>query len=40
MPRYLVVAHQTADSPELVGAIEALVNEDPESEFWLVVPVT
>jgi hypothetical protein len=40
MPRYLVVAHQTADSPELVGAIEALVNEDPESEFCLVVPVT
>ena len=40
MPRYLVVAHQTADSPELVGAIEELVNEDPESEFWLVIPAT
>jgi len=40
MPRYLVVAHQTADSDELIAAVRELVDREPDSEFWLVVPAT
>jgi hypothetical protein len=40
MPRYLVVAHQTADSPELAQALSDFVEREPESKFVLVVPAT
>ncbi len=36
---YLVVAHQTADSEELVAAVTELAG-DPSSEFTLLVPAT
>ncbi len=40
MARYLVVAHQTASSPELVERVQALVCSDPAAEFVLLVPAT
>ncbi|HKX76214.1 MAG TPA: hypothetical protein VJR05_12590 [Acidimicrobiia bacterium] len=40
MARYLVVAHQTADSPELAGALRQIKTGDPEASFVLVVPAT
>jgi len=40
MARYLVVAHQTADSLELVTALRQAKNRDPGSTFVLVVPAT
>lgn len=40
MVRYLLVAHQTADSTELRKHVLALVAEDPAGEFVLVVPAT
>jgi hypothetical protein len=40
MPNYLVVAHQTADSDELIAAVRELVDREPDAEFWLVVPAT
>lgn len=40
MPRYLVVAHQTADSPELAERVRALVRRNPAAEFVLLVPAT
>lgn len=40
MARYLVVAHQTADSPELVSAIRHAQARDPESSFVLLIPAT
>jgi hypothetical protein len=40
MPRYLIVAHQTAESPELVECVRALAGEDPTSIFSLLVPAT
>ncbi len=40
MPRYLVVAHQTAESPELREALRGLVQSEPEAEFDLLVPST
>lgn len=40
MTRYLIVAHQTADSPQLVGAIREIHRRDPDAEFGLVVPAT
>lgn len=40
MPNYLVVAHQTADSDELIGAVKELVDREPDAQFWLVVPAT
>lgn len=38
--RYLVVAHQTADSDELVETVRELAVEDGESTFALLVPAT
>ncbi|MBI2914095.1 MAG: hypothetical protein HYY03_09265 [Chloroflexi bacterium] len=40
MARYLVVAHQTAGSPELSKQVEALAASDPGAEFVLLVPTT
>ncbi len=40
MARYLLVAHQTAESEELLGAARALAHEDPDAEFTLLVPAT
>jgi hypothetical protein len=36
----LLVAHQTADSPELRARVLELVGEDPAAEFVLLVPAT
>jgi predicted RNase H-like HicB family nuclease len=38
MWRYLIVTHQTALSPELQRKVSALVEEDPEAEFAVLVP--
>lgn len=40
MARYLLVAHQTAESEELFGVARRLAHEDPEAEFVLLVPAT
>ncbi len=40
MARYLVVAHQTASSPELLQRLSELRAEDPEAIFTLLVPAT
>src|SRR6266545_1099752 len=40
MARYLVVAHQTATSSELLDVINGIVRREPFSEFALVVPAT
>ena len=40
MARHLVVAHQTAGSPELVDRVRELAQSDPEAEFVLLVPAT
>jgi hypothetical protein len=38
--RYLVVAHQTADSPELVAELRRAQASDPSASFVLLVPAT
>lgn len=40
MARYLIVAHQTAESEELRGAARALADREPDSDFVLLVPAT
>jgi len=40
MARYLLVAHQTAQSDELIGAAAQLAREDALAEFVLLVPAT
>lgn len=40
MTRYLVVAHQTIDSPALIYKLTELARLDPTSEFTLLVPAT
>jgi LmbE family N-acetylglucosaminyl deacetylase len=40
MARHLIVAHQTAGSPELVARVRQLAEHDPEAEFVLLVPAT
>jgi hypothetical protein len=40
MGRYLLIAHQTADSPELRSRVLELVKEDQTAEFVLLVPAT
>ena len=40
MARYLLVAHQTAESEELLEAAKNLARDDPEAEFALLVPAT
>jgi hypothetical protein len=38
--RYLVVAHQTVTSPELLKVVHGLRHEDAEAQFVLLVPAT
>jgi hypothetical protein len=40
MARYLLVAHQTAESPELTAAALELAKSDPKAEFTILVPAT
>ena len=40
MARYLLLAHQTAASPELSAAVGQLVAQDQQTEFVLLVPAT
>lgn len=40
MARYLVVAHQTAGSPELRAVLREVAVRDPEAVFTLLVPAT
>jgi hypothetical protein len=40
MARYLIVAHQTAESPELRTAIRDIATRDADAVFTLVVPAT
>jgi LmbE family N-acetylglucosaminyl deacetylase len=40
MARHLIVAYQTAGSPELVDRVRQLAERDPEAEFVLLVPAT
>ena len=40
MARYLIVAHQTAGSPEPLERVKALAAADPAAEFTLLVPAT
>ena len=40
MPRYLVLANQTASSPELTRAVQEIVKKDSDAEFVLLVPAT
>ena len=40
MPRYLVLANQTASSPELSNAVREIVEKEPDTEFVLLVPAT
>lgn len=40
MARYLVVAHQTAGSPELRRALGEVAAADPDATFVLLVPTT
>lgn len=40
MSQYLVVAHQTAASPELIGRLKEIATSDPRAEFVLLVPAT
>ena len=40
MARYLIVAHQTAGSPELLERVRALAAADPAATFTLLVPAT
>ncbi|HYT26757.1 MAG TPA: hypothetical protein VEP73_09780 [Actinomycetota bacterium] len=40
MARHLIVAHQTAASPELAERVRAIADGDPDAEFVLLVPAT
>jgi hypothetical protein len=40
MAKYLLVAHQTAESDELIAAAADLARDDPQAEFCLLVPAT
>jgi nucleotide-binding universal stress UspA family protein len=40
MGKYLVLAHQTASSPELRDKLKELARENPDAEFVLLVPAT
>ncbi len=40
MTSYLIVAHQTAQSPELTSRVMEIVRDDPSAEFTLLVPAT
>lgn len=40
MASYLLVANETAESPELLHAISEIHAQDPDAEFVIVVPAT
>jgi bacterioferritin len=40
MPRYLLLANQTAASPELTSAVREILEKNPDAEFVLLVPAT
>src|SRR5918992_6238601 len=40
MAQYLIVAHQTATSPELLDRATELAGEDPMASFTILVPAT
>lgn len=40
MPRYLILANQTASSSELTSAVRSLVEKEPDADFVLLVPAT
>jgi hypothetical protein len=40
MGKYLVVAYQTASSPELLERLKEIASEDAKTEFALLVPAT
>lgn len=40
MPRYLVIAHRTAETPELLAALNAIEDRDPQAAFVLLIPAT
>jgi len=40
MPRYLILANQTASSSELIAAVQKLIQRDQGSDFVLLVPAT
>ncbi len=40
MARYLVVAHQTVTSPELLQQVRAIREQEKDAEFVLLVPAT
>ena len=40
MPRILILANQTASSPELTNAIREIIKKDAGTEFVLLVPAT
>ena len=40
MPQYLVLANQTASSPELSNAVREIVEKERDTEFVLLVPAT
>jgi bacterioferritin len=40
MPRILILANQTASSPELTNAVREIIKKDPATEFVLLVPAT
>jgi bacterioferritin (cytochrome b1) len=40
MPRYLILANQTASSPELTSAVRKIVEKKADAEFVLLVPAT
>ncbi|MFI5268086.1 MAG: hypothetical protein ACHQ7M_11990 [Chloroflexota bacterium] len=40
MARYLVIAHQTAESPELLDRLRQLASSDAQAKFVLLVPAT
>src|ERR1041385_1734484 len=40
MPRYLILANQTASSSELLSAVQKLIQQHHDSDFVLLVPAT
>jgi hypothetical protein len=40
MARYLLLAHQTAQSPQLLAVAKELIREDASAMFVLLVPAT
>jgi len=40
MTHFLVVAHQTATSPELLRCVSGLAYDDPQAAFTILVPAT